>query len=77
MVIYKATLKECNNTIEYLNSVLNFPDNKGTLTTATPRQFEESEFYWFAVDKSYIFNELRDEDLKRVINYEDKENIDK
>lgn len=77
MVIYKSTYKECENTIKYLNSVLHFPDKKGTLTTAIPRQFEDTKFYWFSVDKAYIFNSLRTEDLRHVINYHEKEEIKK
>ena len=45
MKIFKGTLEECNAAISNLNSALNYPNDKGTLRAATPKQKEETETY--------------------------------
>jgi|TARA_R110000764_G_scaffold224352_1_gene313483 hypothetical protein len=66
MKIFKGTLEECNAAISNLNSALNYPNDKGTLRAATPKQKEETETYWFAVDKEHIYNALTDDEKLKV-----------
>ena len=67
MKIFKGTLEECNAAIANLNTVLSYPNDKGTQTAAEPAQEEETSNYWFAVDKEHIYNALTEDEKLKVV----------
>ena len=67
MKIFKGTLEECNAAIANINTVLSYPNDKGTQTAAVPIEEEGTSNYWFAADKEHIYNALTEEEKLKVV----------